>query len=70
MDTYLSDQQPFLGRNFGEGYVKSSESLVHILGRDQWLMISGDETVIVFGLLEMPAYWEGSMEVVKKNGII
>ena len=56
MDTYLSDQQPFLGRNFGEGYVKSSESLVHILGRDQWLMISGDETVIVFGLLEMPAY--------------
>ena len=56
MDTYLSDQQLFLGRTFGEGYVKSSESLVHILGRDQWLMLSGDETVIVFGLLGMPAY--------------
>ena len=55
-DPYLSDQQLFLGRTFGEGYVKSSESLVHILGRDQWLMLSGDETVIVFGLLGMPAY--------------
>ena len=56
MDTYLSDQQLFLGRTFGEGYVKSRESLVHILGRVQWLMLSGDETVIVFGLLGMPAY--------------
>ena len=56
MDTYLPDQQLFLCRTFGEGYVKSSESLVHLLGQEQWLMISGDETVIISGLLEMPAY--------------
>ena len=36
--------------------MKSSESLVHLLGQEQWLMISGDETVIISGLLEMPAY--------------
>ena len=56
VDIYLSDQQLFLGRTFGEGYVKSSEPLFHILGWEPWLMVSGDEAVIVSGLLGMSAY--------------
>ena len=66
VDIYLSGQQLFLGRTFGEGYVKSSEPLFHILGWDQWLMVSGDEEVIVSGPLGMSACWEGTMELVKQ----